>query len=441
MNRVADSIHKNESLGEVYERLVGDDEARFCKEIPESACAVVPGNFFIILAANFLTKLGDALVDAKTVLPWLLGVMAAPAVFTGLLVPLRESGSLLPQVFIGGIIRRLALRKWVWVGGSLVQALAVFAMALAALTLQGVSGAIALVAALVVFSLARGFCSIAAKDVLGKTVPKRRRGRVTGLSASLAGLVTLCVGALLVNFGQSNQQELFLLLLFIGGSLWLLAAICFSLIRESTGATEGGGNLIADGLKKFLLLRTDTDFRNLCITRSLMLSSALSAPYYVTLAREHSTALSLLGMLIIATGAAGLLSGHFWGKLADRSSRRVLQLTAVLTALSGGSVFCIDRYWEAAPAWIYVLTFFCLAVVHNGVRLGRKTYVVDMAEGNKRTDYVATSNTLIGGVLLLSGAIGFLTVVLDAGMMVLILALAALLAAVVASRLPDVSRV
>lgn len=41
-----------------------------------------------------------------------------PGDFLALIVPLREVGALLPQLFIAGFLRRLALRKWVWVAGA-----------------------------------------------------------------------------------------------------------------------------------------------------------------------------------------------------------------------------------------------------------------------------------------------------------------------------------
>ena len=432
-------IHQSKTLRSAYERIVGDDDARFCGEISDSACREVPGNFFITLAANFLTKLGDALIDAKTVLPWMLGVMGAPAVFIGLLVPIRESGSLLPQMFIAGWIRRLALRKWVWIAGSVVQGLCILAMLLIALRLHDLAGGLALIIALVAFSLARGFSSIAAKDVLGKTIPRKRRGRVTGLSASLAGVVTLVAGTLLMFDGSLGRQDPLLVLFLVGATAWFLAALIFCLVREQPGETDGGASLISGGLKKFRLLKTDIAFRDLCITRGLMLSSALSAPYYVAIAREQTDSLSLLGLLVVATGAAGLLSGYFWGALADRSSRQVLVISAGLTAVSGIAVFCLERFWISSPGWLYVLAFFFLAVVHNGVRLGRKTYVVDMARGNLRTDYVATGNTLIGILLLLSGSLSFLTFLFDAADMVLILALLAGTAMLFARRLPEVT--
>ncbi|MGA7980877.1 MAG: hypothetical protein WCA32_11705 [Chromatiaceae bacterium] len=47
---------------------------------------------------------------------------------------------------------------------------------------------------MVVFSLARGLCSVSAKDVLGKTVSKSRRGALMGWSAGLSGLAVLAVG-------------------------------------------------------------------------------------------------------------------------------------------------------------------------------------------------------------------------------------------------------
>ena len=54
-----------------------------------------------------------------------------------------------------------------------------------------------IVVLLVLFSLAGGLCSVAAKDVIGKSVPKTRRGRLNGLSATLAGLLlTGSIGAM-----------------------------------------------------------------------------------------------------------------------------------------------------------------------------------------------------------------------------------------------------
>ena len=46
------------------------------------------------------------------------------------------------------------------------------------------------------------------------------------------------------------------------------------------------------------------------------------------------------------------------------------------------------------------------AHVHQGVRLGRTTHVVDMADEDSRAAYTALSNTIIGVVLLAGGIFG-----------------------------------
>jgi len=88
--------------------------------------------------------------------------------------------------------------------------------------------------------------------------------------------------------------------------------------------------------------------------------------------------------------------------------------------------------------WVYPLAFFILGVAHSGVRLGRKTYIVDMAGGNKRTDYVAVSNTVIGMVLLLTGGISAMASMISPAGIILILSLFGLAGAVTSHRLPSV---
>ncbi|HAE03421.1 MAG TPA: MFS transporter, partial [Rhodospirillaceae bacterium] len=90
-------------------------------------------------------------------------------------MPIRESLALLPQILVGGVLRRFAIRKHFWTISSLVEGVCIAGMAFVGLSgLQGHAAGWAIVALLVLFSLARGVASIAAKDVLGKTVSKTR---------------------------------------------------------------------------------------------------------------------------------------------------------------------------------------------------------------------------------------------------------------------------
>lgn len=211
----------------------------------------------VILMGQTASKLADIACNAKTVLTWLMGVVGAPVELTALLVPIRESGSMLPQAFVSGLVKRASRRKWVYVVGALGQTGALVAMAAAAVFLEGVSAGLAVLLALSLYAVARCFCSIASKDVIGKALPKGTRGRLTGMAAAISGVIGLVVA--------------------LAGNVWT------------------------------------------------------------------------------------------WPSL-----------------------------------------FFLLSLGYSGVRIGRKTYVVDVAEGDTRTDYVSVSNTLIALLILIMGAMGSL---------------------------------
>jgi hypothetical protein len=438
-----DRMFSSPRLERAYQLLVNEEDARVCKDIDDQACQVVPGNFFLQVITQFFTKLGDAIANPKTILAWMLSALGAPGVFTAFLVPIRESGSLIPQLFIASFVRLKEVRKWTYVTGCVLQAVAVFGMAGVAVSLTGTAAGLALIGTLILFSLARGLSSVASKDVLGKTVPKTRRGRVSGWSEFLAGLVTIGVGVvLLLDLREPGDMGTYLILLAIAGGLWLLAAASYAMIREFPGATEGGGNAFTEAVKRLELLVSDKPFRQFVLARSLLLCSALSAPFFIMLAHQQTDgALLVLGLFVIADGLASLVSAPFWGRFADSSSRRVMIMAGAGAGLTGiGLVTVVHGVTGLAGSqWLYPFFFFLLAIAHAGVRLGRKTYIVDLAGGNKRTDYVSVSNTVIGAVLLLAGSVGALTAVLPVSGVILILAGMGLAGAILSARLPEVT--
>ena len=91
---------------QIDDKLTNEEDAPTCEDIAEDACRETPGSFVYILSAYFFTKLGDAIANPKTTLAWLTTVVGAPAFVLGFLVPIRESRSMVPQLFIGAAIRQ-----------------------------------------------------------------------------------------------------------------------------------------------------------------------------------------------------------------------------------------------------------------------------------------------------------------------------------------------
>jgi MFS family permease len=375
------------AIGKLYDLVTGDEDARVCKDIPDAACRHQPRNFL-------------------------------------------------------AYIRRLPRRKGVWLLGALLSAVALVCMALATTILDGIAAGWTVLAMLALFSLARGLCSVSAKDVLGKTVSKTRRGALMGYSAAAAGIVTLLVGGYIELYGgRTSSAGLFMPMLLTAAGLWLVAIAVFALIREEPGATEGGANALTAALHSLALLKTDSALRRYVIARALLLSAALAPPFYVLLAQQNSGGVTGLGLLIIASGLAASLSAPVWGRMGDRSSRRVMVVASAAAGVTGLLTWLLDSTGAQVMSspWTYAFLFLLIAVFHSGVRSGRKIYLVDMATADTRSDYVAVSNTVIGVAMLAGGTVGVLADLFNAGAVLALPGIVSLLAAAFIARLPDVS--
>ncbi|MBY5162766.1 MFS transporter [Salsipaludibacter albus] len=387
-----------------------------------------------LVGALTLTKFGDRIVDPKTVLAWFLETVGAPVALTGLLVPIRESGALLPQASISPWVAAHERRTRVWVLGAIGQALAAAGMGAVAATLTGTAAGVAILVLLAVFALARSLCSLSIKDVMGRTIPPGRRGRVSGWADSASGLAALTLG-----FGLRNVEgaaaTTFAWLLVGGAVLWVLAiAVLVGIDEPAAADREANIESLGDAVG---LLRDDADFRHFVIARTLLLASALTPPFVVALAVDATgNDIAGLGPFVIAAGLASLLGGRAWGRFADTSSRTVMAIAAGTASVVVVVVLVVDRI-GATSLWPWVTLYFLLSLVHTGARVGRSTYVVELGDRGARTSYVAVSNTVMGLLLLAVGGVTALLAMLGTELALLALALLGASGVVVSLRLPE----
>jgi hypothetical protein len=88
----------------------------------------------------------------------------------------------------------------------------------------------------------------------------------------------------------------------------------------------------------------------------------------------------------------------------------------------------------------FAATYFALSIAHAGVRLGRKTHLVDIATAENRASYVAVSNTVIGVMLLAGGVFGGIASLVGAAWTLVALAAFSVAAAASAHRLSEAQR-
>lgn len=386
--------------------------------------------------SNGLQNLGDQIVASKTVLPALFNAAGVPVFFTGLLTPIRESGSMLPQAALTPWVTTHRARKRLWMIGSIGQAISAAVIALAAFLIRGTWLGVIVLLAVVALSLFRALCSIAGKDVQARTISKGQRGRVTGSAAALGGGATLLVGVILFLLGDLTIVTMGIVL-FVGAFTWAFAAWVFSHVKEPLPEGEHEGIDKSWWTDTWQLFTSDTQFRDFVIVRALLLVSALSTAFIVLL---HDNLSGVFGF-VLASGLASLVGGRISGVFSDISSKSTM---AVGAAASSVIILLIvaSSHWasEVVNAWVMPLGFFAVNLAHTAVRVARKTYVVDMAGGDKRTQYVGAANTMMGIILLTLGGISSVIAIAGPEAALIFLALVGFLGVWRAGRLTEVSR-
>jgi hypothetical protein len=420
-------------------RSTDDDSDRSCRDIPPESCHQQEHNLRANTANGAASKLAEQIAGPNLVLPWLFHLIGAPVWLFGFLMPIKQTFSLLPQLMVAGQIRRLPVRKWVWVGCGLVQALCLMLMIPVVLWLPPAGAGMVLLLLLIVFSSASGAASVAFQDVLGKTVDQGQRGKLLARRAFYGGILTVVAG-LLLNRHRDHQDDLntVLLLLLAAAVLWGVAALLFALIREFPGAVAGGRNAFGEVRAGFDLMRREPGFARFLQARGLLLAIELATPFYVLHAGQVlDLSTTQIGTLVVAIGAAQIVSSPFWGKLADRTSRKVMALSAVIGVTSAVLALSLVLVPAEVRSAGYALVFVLIGLAEAGARLGRKTYLVDATPHSTRATYTAFSNSLIGVVALLSGLTGVIAHQLGAATMLVVLLLLMLAAYGACRRMPE----
>ena len=344
-----------------------------------------------LISGLSLNKLADLLISAKTTLTALLVSVGAPVWMIGWLVPIRESGALLPQVLISVYLRNHVERHKVWRLGMFTQAFSVMGIIASVTLFSGFTAGMGVLLSLVILSIGRSACSLTVKDIEADVAKKGKRGNLIGIASTISGLVTLCIAIPLVIFEGALSSNM--LLVILCASLLSFAATLICVWPIKTRVDTG------DKSRDTFSVDFDSTVYKFIFVRGLFVHSALVAPYFMI--ERDGDVQELLPIYIGAEALAALLSSIIWGKIADKSAKLTLQLSGILAFFACVGLLALD----STSIFISAFLFFVLSIAHAGVRTGRKTYSLDVKEGHERTELVGFSNTAIGLILLGFGAL------------------------------------
>jgi len=328
----------------------------------------------------------------------------------GVASSLRRLGWLIPQLLTAVYAERFPRRKPLVVASMLVQRVAWLLMGMLAVVVEAPVAVWLFLPLYAIGCLAEGVSSAPWSDMLGRSVPAERRGRLLGLMTAAGGMLAFGAGLVVrkVLLVSSGSPAGFGLLFLVGTALSLPSVWAVWLIREPLAPNCRPEEPLGTTLLRVPELLRRPEVRNILWVRALASTIHLSLPFYAVYAtRGLGFGPQEAGLFVSVQMAGSTLGSLFWGWLAGRRESRVLVTAVCATAAAlpfTAVLFGRLWTWTAVDAfrWGYLAVFFLLGMVMAGMWMGFLHYVLDIAPADRQPTYVGLLNTLVAPLTLLS---------------------------------------
>lgn len=371
--------------------------------------AIYRRNAVWFLADNVLINIGTGIAGASTVVPDLVRHLTSSEVLIGLAGNLWMVGHTLPQLLVAPWVARARRKKGWFVAPNAVARLLMLLFAVLLWRADPARPERMLVAYFACYGLAAlcgGVLGVAWADLAGNSLDNRWRARVLGVTAGITGVAMLGLTPLIgLALAQGGFPRNYALVFGAAGVLSALSVPPLALVHElppATAAAEAPAGAPA-GLslgRLWAQARADGPLRAFIVLRVLMSLFMMAGPFYVGYATgplrlDSAVAVPTLLAMQTAGSIAGAL-GYTW--LGARSNLLALRLSMVGAMLLPAGALAAGRLGP----WPLYLGFAVAGLASSSMMSGYLNWIVGYAPADRRSGYVALSNTVAGAMTLLA---------------------------------------
>lgn len=376
-------------------------------------------NFASLVLDGVCFAIGAAFLEANTLLPSLVSLLTANSVVIGLASTIRNAGYLLPQLLVAGYAERLPFKKPLLRINGIINRFSVLLMAFAIFFFAESNPNLALTGlllAICLFSFTDGIGGVPWTDMVAKSIPSTRRGRLFATMQSVGGIGAFVAGFFIreVLAGVSFPLN-YTVLLVVGFVFMVVSFVGTMLVKEREGAVRHGSTMATYWRRLPGIWRGNPMFQQMMFTRMLLSCFHLALPFYVVFARERlGFAESTVGIFLSAQMAGSILASLLWGYVGDKhGNRAVIRLVTIIASVTPGlalvASFMMQSGWAHLAFIPCLLIFATVGATLSGNWIGFTNYLLEVASDIDRPTYVGMMNTLtapftflpiVGGILL-----------------------------------------
>ena len=358
-------------------------------------------NFAILMLEFISFGVGFGFYSPTSVLPAFARQLTDSAPVIGLVGTIFSGGWMIPQLLTARLINDKPHKKpYIYIGILGRVMLWVIALALwAGLARFPTAMLILFYVCLTLFAVADGVASVPWFDIMARTIPMRRRGRLIGTAQSISGLAGIGVGALVALILNRRPFPTNYLLLFVLASVTLIpSSIGITLLREPEPVTTGRQMKKQTKGDWWRPLIVDPALRRLMICRILFGALGMATPFYVLhAADELHLPEGIIGGFVMAQALAGVASSALMGLVSERWGPRYVIRIGTAASVTG-PLFALVVHLVGG-AWLvqaYPLVYVGLGVMNSTIMLGFSNYLMEIAPDANRPSYIGLCNTIVG---------------------------------------------
>jgi MFS family permease len=401
------------------------------------ATRIIRRNFQLGVLNGLMFSLAEKLMDPTLVLVAFVSHLTPSAVWLGFLVPLNDGGWFLPQLLVSSFLQSWPFKIHLYRCVAVVRLIAWTLLVAAVFLIK--DPAWLLIAFFLTFgltSIASGFSGLAFLEVVGKTVPARRRGEFFAWRLATGGLAgiggSVLVSWLLAESGPLKHPYNFGAMFALALVFAAIGLLAFSLIVEPEDKSlRPPASIVKQLQRASQILSADGNFRRFISLRSALMIAGAATPFFaVHVQQQLGGSLEMIGLYLgvftIFNLSANVLLGRFSARLGNRHTMTLAVwagvcmtgLVLLLTLLAGP----LRLGGWAASLWL-VPVFAASGIRESGIGVAGQSLLLDIAPRDERSLYLGFTNTFLGIVMFLSGLSGL--VVARFGFLALLLVTAA----------------
>ncbi len=360
-------------------------------------------NFASLVLDGVCFAIGAAFLEANTLLPSLVSLLTSNSIYIGLASTIRNAGYLLPQLFVAGYAERLPYKKPLLRVNGIINRLSVLLMAFAIFFFAEQNPNLALIGLLLaisLFSFTDGIGGVPWTDMVAKSIPSARRGRLFATMQAVGGIGAFIAGFFIreVLAGVSFPLN-YTILLLVGFVFLVISFAGTMLVKEREGAARHGSTMASYWRRLPVIWRGNPMFQQMMFTRMLLSCFHLALPFYVVFARERlGFAESTVGIFLSAQMAGSILGSLLWGYLGDKhGNRAVIRLVTLVASVTPGlalvASLMMHSGWASLAFVVCLLVFATVGATISGNWIGFTNYLLEVAPDIDRPAYVGMMNT------------------------------------------------